>query len=229
MIWIAFSLGLFGSLHCLGMCGPLALGYTGMQSTDRWAMVTQAVLYNTGRVISYVSLGVAFGLLSSVVTLTGFQNALSVIAGSVLILLFVLSQDLEKLLGQFKWYQAMSKNIQTRINVRLKTANPNPLLFGIVNGYLPCGMVYLALAGALTAGNIFYSAAFMFFFGMGTFPALFLIMLSSKILKWRSIISYQKVLPYVGLVLGLYLVFRGFMFDLPKTLDINFLPDFICH
>ncbi len=230
MIWVAFSLGLFGSLHCLGMCGPLALGYSGLSgSKPGVSAAIHSALYNFGRVLSYMLLGFLFGLLSSVVTLSGMQNKLSIAAGVVLVFLFLMSLDLERVLGKIGWYRSFTKVIQAQISQRLRHKRPNPLLFGIINGFLPCGMVYLALAGALTAGNVFYSTSFMLFFGLGTFPALLSLMLGSKFVGFRSKIPYTKILPYVGLLLGVYLIIRGFMFELPKTLDVNFLPDFICH
>ncbi len=230
MIWVAFSLGLFGSLHCLGMCGPLAMGFAGFGSTkNRVGIVFHSIFYNLGRVLSYMVLGFAFGLLSSAATLSGIQNALSVLAGCVLILLFFLSLDLERVFGRSFLYQKFTVLVQKKLSNLFKKHSPNPLIFGLINGFLPCGMVYLALTGALTAGSVFYSIAFMFFFGLGTFPALFALMVSPGFISWRTKIPFSKILPVIGFALGLYLIWRGLVFDLPMVLDVHFLPEFLCH
>ena len=88
MLWSAFLIGLFGSFHCIGMCGPIALALPVSQN-NKVGLVLGRVLYNVGRAITYSAIGLVFGLLGQSLSLAGFQQSVSIVAG-VLILLMVL-------------------------------------------------------------------------------------------------------------------------------------------
>ena len=223
MIWVAISLGFFGSLHCLGMCGPLALGVSQFSKQSWWSSLFFGLQYNFGRVVTYMCLGAIFGLIGEVVFISGVQKAVSIISGSLLILLFLFSLDIEKLLSKSKWYQSSLAKLASFIQSSfINGAKKYPFLVGNLNGLLPCGLVYLALAGSLVSGDIAAGAAFMFAFGLGTFPAMLSIMLMNKSVQRHSIIKRlvtKRILPALHLLIGLFLIYRGFVVDVPMQLD----------
>jgi sulfite exporter TauE/SafE len=232
MYYIAFTLGFLSSLHCIGMCGPLALAAQGMFRHEQSRLWFNAVLYNLGRIISYVLLGSVFGLFGSFLALTGYQKGISIFSGILLLLIFAFSVQPDALLGNIPVTRRSYRWIQNRFHTWAnKSLYISRLVLGILNGFLPCGMVYIALAGALSLQNVFGSMGFMLFFGLGTFPAMAGIMLAGKWFQshWRT--GLQKVYPIVTLLLGLYLIYRGVFSTTP--LELNFLEALknpvMCH
>lgn len=232
MYYIAFSLGLLSSLHCLGMCGPLALASQGIFREKKTAAWLIALLYNGGRIISYMTLGVVFGLFGSLLALTGYQKAISIATGVLLLIIFAFSIQPDALLSKV----TVIKNAFNVIQQVFLRWSKNRLylsriVLGILNGFLPCGMVYIALAGALSLQNSLGAMGFMLFFGLGTFPAMAGIMLAGKWFQSHWRMSLQKVYPIVSLLLGLYLIYRGLFSKTP--LELNFIEALqnpvMCH
>ena len=87
------ALGLLGSFHCVGMCGPLALSLP-INSNSSLAKFFGALLYNCGRVVTYSFFGLIFGIIGRSVALFGFQQWLSVIAGVLIILLVIMPKNI---------------------------------------------------------------------------------------------------------------------------------------
>lgn len=214
---MAFTLGLFGSLHCIGMCGPLALGVNKLAAGNQYI---NSLLYNFGRVITYSILGLIFGLIGEAFAIAGLQRIFSIIAGIVLIILFIISLDLEQLLYKIP---AMKKSLGKLSSfVQRIYQNEwahNPLIFGLANGLLPCGLVYLAIAGSLTAESIVEGILFMAVFGLATIPILFVLMVSGNWLNHKVKMSFRKLLPFVQLFVGIYLIYRGLVVGMPEELD----------
>jgi sulfite exporter TauE/SafE len=232
MYYIAFTLGLFGSLHCLGMCGPLALAAQGVQNDNTHMGLLKAIIYNSGRAFSYILLGLIFGLVGSILAFTGYQKGISIFSGVILIGLFAFSLKPDELLNKVplfnKGYMFIQKNFGKWIS---RNELFSKLVLGVFNGFLPCGMVYIALAGALSLQNIWGSMGFMLFFALGTFPAMIGIMMAGKWFQNRWRFGLQKIYPIVSLGLGLYLVYRGVFSTTP--LQLNFLEALknpvMCH
>ena len=222
MIYVALTLGLFGSMHCLTMCGPLVLGASKFASGHLLPHFLYSAVYNVGRIFSYIALGIIMGALGSVLNLGGIQKPMSIFLGVVLIILFLFSMDVEKLLFRFKLFQGSYLKFNKFLSNNLsRLASKNPFFLGMLNGLLPCGLVYLALAGALAAGGIAQGSVFMFFFGLGTFPALFVLMTGlPQLAKWRKI-RFQKVLAFAQLALGILLIWRGFSVEIPMEFDLQ--------
>lgn len=231
MYWIAFTLGLLGSLHCIGMCGPLAIA--GLSNINKSAAkLRQTLLYNFGRTTSYMAIGLVFGLLGNSIAFAGFQRVLSVSLGVVLVFLFLFSISPERMTDSIpllrNWYRFIVNKISTLLRQK---DGVNGFAFGVANGLLPCGLVYLAIAGALSLGNITESLVFMLLFGVGTFPAMILVIFMTDVIsvKNRKIIS--NMYPAISLMLGIYLIYRGFVTNLP--LEIHFLESLkdpiMCH
>jgi len=213
-IWTAFSLGLFGSLHCLGMCGPIAMALP-LTSSEKQSVFNQSVLYNMGRVSSYALLGLVMGLLGWGVLIAGYQKYLSVILGAILVLFAFFTVSLENGLLRI----AVINNIYMRVRSALSSmlrvnTNASAFKIGLANGVLPCGMVYIALAGALTVGSTIQGMAYMALFGLGTLPMMLGVMLFSKFNR-GFFLRLRKLIPLVMLIFGIMLIKRGLALEIP--------------
>jgi len=168
--WLAAGLafGFLGSVHCVGMCGPLALSLPG-DDRPRWLFWDERVLYNVGRVV-YSLLGVLVGLAGRVVTLAGIQQALSV--GVEVLMIFVAAVPCVN--RQVRTVEqapsAFLERVMAPIGSLYRTGGPTAmLLVGLLNGLLPCGFVYAALGTAVTAVGVALSTVFMI--GLDWVPA----------------------------------------------------------
>jgi hypothetical protein len=211
MDWIVAGLvfGFLGSVHCIGMCGPLALSLPGAQRR-RWRYVAERLLYNVGRAITYTTLGGAIGALGALVSLSGVQQWLSIGIGLVMILGALVPwvsrrvSKLEQVPARF-----LGK-VMTRIQAMYRRGGFGAMLVvGLLNGLLPCGFVYAALATSVTAGSIYTSMLFMAAFGLGTIPAMFTVSLLGRLASatWRT--RLQKLVPIGLVVVGVLLILRG--------------------
>lgn len=215
------------------MCGPLAMAVFNSKSVGgAEKTILPALFYNIGRTISYTFLGVIFGLLGSMAMIAGMQRGLSVFAGAVLLLVFIFSVNPDQLIGKVAFFSAFYKKITSKLHIYLsKVSSVSYFNFGVINGFLPCGLVYLALAGALSLGNVWGSAGFMMFFGIGTLPAMAaLIIFQGKLsnnIRW----SLRRLYPLIALFLGIYLIYRGLFSTLP--MELNFIEavkhPILCH
>ncbi len=205
----AFILGLFGSLHCAGMCGPIALMLPVNKKVITKAVVAK-LLYNVGRGIAYMFIGVIFGVLGSAIAISGYQKQLSIVSG-IIILIFLFFTAAQKFQNKFSGFIA-KLSMPVRLLMKKLFAHQSPvthLSIGLVNGFLPCGLVYLAAAGSVSAGTIGGSVLYMALFALGTFPIMIALSFSNTLLKgsWRK--WYGKAAPVVSLVLAVFLIYRG--------------------
>ena len=208
---LAFFIGLLGSLHCIGMCGPLAFAVPVRQS-GWFSVVWNKLLYQLGRTASYTILGALVGLLGRQIWQAGFQQGVSIITG-LLILIAALSKIL-KLSFLKRSPDFLIKPIN-RLFTYAFNHKANHLIIGMINGILPCGFVYLALAGAINAGDIPKSMSYMFWFGVGTTPLMF----AATIIVGFSGMPFRKRLnrfvPYMMLLLGAWFMMRGMELNIP--------------
>lgn len=211
MDWIVAGLvfGFLGSVHCIGMCGPLALSLPGAHRR-RWRYVVERLLYNVGRAITYTTLGGAIGALGALVSLSGVQQWLSIGIGLVMILGALVPwvsrrvSKLEQVPARF-----LGK-VMTPIQSMYRRGGFGAMLVvGLLNGLLPCGFVYAALATSVTAGSVYTSMLFMAAFGLGTIPAMFTVSLLGRLASatWRT--RLQKLVPIGLVVVGVLLILRG--------------------
>ncbi|HYK77257.1 MAG TPA: sulfite exporter TauE/SafE family protein [Daejeonella sp.] len=209
---LAFFTGLFGSIHCIGMCGPLAFAVPSFHP-NRWLVVLDKLVYNLGRTVSYILLGVLIGFAGRELWLSGMQQTISVLTG-LLIILAAFSRLLKISIGRGK----LAGKIMQPFNQLLAYALQNRaghLIVGLLNGFLPCGFVYLALAGALNTGNVLASAQYMFWFGMGTLPLMLAAMISTGLAGPIFRRRINAAMPYLMICLGLWFVLRGLNLDIP--------------
>lgn len=206
-LWTALVLGFLGSFHCVGMCGPIAMAIPRSRSTFGF-LTTNAVIYNSGRILVYSILGLLFGFLGVRVTISGFQSSLSIILGASIVFGVIGSRFLKNF--RPAPFKAISEWI-TKTYGKLIRKESRIALFGmgVLNGLLPCAFVYSGLAAAVLTTNALQSAFYMFLFGVGTFPAMYFMYLSPNILSLDLRNSIKKAVPFLALGLGTFLILRG--------------------
>ena len=229
-IWItALVLGLAGSLHCLGMCGPLVAALPQDQKT-RTAFITGRVLYQFGRIAMYTLLGAVFGLLGQSIALAGFQQSLSILCGIVLIAA-VFGRALLK--GKTGWLYKSVAVIKRPFRYLLaKRTLPAFTLMGFLNGLLPCGLVYFALAAALATGSTRNGMIYMALFGLGTLPAMLGASLTAGRLLPLLPARVHQLVPLALLMVGTLLILRGLALGIPyisPDLSAGFGGEACCH
>ncbi|MDZ7660025.1 sulfite exporter TauE/SafE family protein [Fodinibius sp.] len=208
-IWSALAIGFFGSFHCIGMCGPIALALPGKNDFPL-RLIGGRLLYNMGRVITYSLLGLLFGLVGHSANIAGLQQSLSIFLGVLIIVgaFFQIrpSEQWKEKLGLNKFYSKVEQRIRRQFK---KQGMGTLLIIGLLNGLLPCGFVYVGLAGAVTTGSILQSGIFMALFGLGTIPAMMTMALAPSFItiKWRQRIN--NWIPYLAVAFGIYLIIRG--------------------
>lgn len=210
-----FLLGLLGSMHCIGMCGPLALSLPAPGSTavNRFFSLFS---YQLGRVVTYGTLGFVLGIAGRQLHLAGLQQAFSIIAG-VLVLagVFTYFSHIKKM--QLPFLNQFYVKIQLWIIHLLKSPKNAGTFFllGLANGLLPCGMVYIAIAGAVSTGSLAGSAVFMMAFGAGTIPAMMMVSYLAYLVKPDIRKSLQKLVPVTMALMGIILLLRGMNLGIP--------------
>ncbi|MCX7876044.1 MAG: sulfite exporter TauE/SafE family protein [Melioribacteraceae bacterium] len=236
-IWTGFLVGLFGSLHCVGMCGPIALALPSF-SDSKSHLIFGRLLYNLGRVITYSVMGFLFGLLGNRVVLFGLQQDVSIGLG-VLILVYLLTpKKLKAKISELKFYQLIIKFIKENF-AKLISRRTNNSLFtiGLLNGILPCGFVYIGIAGAVSTGDAVKGLFYMALFGLGTTPIMFLTSIIGRILTFNLRSKINKLIPALTFLIALLFIIRGLnlgipyispKFEYPKANQINQEVD-CCH
>ncbi len=224
----ALTLGLAGSLHCVGMCGPIALALPYNQS-DRLRALGSVLLYNGGRVVTYTFMGTFIGLLGKGLFLMGIQTYLSIFFGFALLLVAIFSINVEakivSLPGVNKFYNALRQKLGQYIKGRSLFA------VGLLNGFVPCGLVYMAIVGAITSGGIAQGALFMLSFGLGTIPLMAATAIGGQLVTIKLRNRIRKLYPALLVVIALLFLMRGFNFQIPA--DMRFWEDMsnvpMCH
>ena len=220
MIALAFGLGIAGSLHCLGMCGPLVLSTSNVGRADIIGKLTHVGFYHFGRIMTYGLLGVLFGSIGHIIAIGSFQKVFTILSGLILILIFLMSLDLEKLLFKSDSYRNLFYKVHQKISDKFSNLmQQSPFYIGVFNGLLPCGLVYLALMGSLTTGSPAVGWLFMIAFGVGTLPMMLSVHLGFTMFQFKGLRSLRKVFPVLHLIMGLYLIYRGWMVDMPMEMD----------
>lgn len=210
----AFAMGLLSSFHCVGMCGAIAFSLP-TQGLPPAKKLRGILLYNSGRIITYTLLGVLFGIAGRQIYVGGFQQGFSITAG-VFILIILLQAAFRKPVFHLPGFGRVSLFVQKLIGKFLSNPSPgNMLLLGMANGLLPCGLIYLAITGALAAGSVVGAASFMAAFGLGTFPAMFLLSYFGFLIKVSTRNTIKKAVPYFVGMVAVLLILRGLNLNIP--------------
>ena len=215
MLASALVLGLLGSLHCLGMCGPIAFMLP-LDRTNKVKKLGQIGIYHFGRALAYASLGLVFGLIGKGLYLFGFQQKLSIVIGALMIILVLLpGKHLQKLGVAKPIYRLLSK-VKSKLGNELRRKTPDTFLtIGFLNGYLPCGLVYMALLGAIALGNAWEGALYMVLFGLGTIPIMTAAVFFSSFLKGGTRRLVQRLVPVFVVIIGALFILRGMGLGIP--------------
>lgn len=208
LITVALSLGIAGSLHCAGMCGPLLLSVS-LAKSNRSQLYTEMTAHHIGRIFAYTILGLVAGSMGQALSSGGLQQKLSIFVGLVLLTILALPYF-------FQTKSRFSIYLKSKWVLFIKKQGlKNSFALGVVNGLLPCGLVYAAIASAAATGSYFSGALFMLVFGVGTLPLLLLITFGGVKLniKTRKITNY--VLPMATLITASLLILRGMNLGIP--------------
>lgn len=215
MLWSAFVLGLLGSFHCVGMCGPIAFMLP-VDRTNNYKKITQITVYHIGRLLTYSIIGLIFGLIGKSLYLFGFQQQLSIIIGIIMILIVIIP---EKTFNKYNLskpiYKAISK-VKSALGTAFKKKTTDTFLtIGFLNGFLPCGLVYMALFGAIAGGDALKGSLYMAVFGLGTIPLMTTAIYFSQFLKGAARQKIQKIIPVFVVIIGVLFIIRGMGLDIP--------------
>ncbi|RLD28330.1 MAG: sulfite exporter TauE/SafE family protein [Bacteroidetes bacterium] len=215
MLISAFVLGLLGSFHCVGMCGPIAFMLP-VDRTNSVKKITQITIYHIGRLISYGSIGLVFGLVGKSLYIFGFQQQLSIVIGVLMIIAVLIPH---KTFSNYNFSKPVFKiisKLKSTLGKSLKKKTPDTFLtIGFLNGFLPCGLVYMALLAAIATGNTLQGSLYMLIFGLGTIPLMTTAIYFSSFLKGSVRQKIQKVIPVFVILIGLLFILRGLGLGIP--------------
>jgi sulfite exporter TauE/SafE len=215
------------------MCGPIAmmLPINQNNSFKKWI---QIATYQLGRVVAYASLGLLFGVLGSGFFFAGFQQQLSILVGVLMILIAIIP---ENKLAQYNFSKPIYKlisTVKTQLGLQFKNKSYKSLfLIGLFNGYLPCGMVYVALFGAMAMNHVFLGSLYMILFGLGTIPLMAVVVNFFKSTSFTFYAKFQKAIPVLMIFMGILFIVRGFGLNIPyfspSTMNLHIQSEVNCH
>lgn len=227
LVIAALGLGLASSLHCVGMCGPIAFSL-GLNPQNKFDFTLRNLTYQFGRVTTYTLLGAVMGIIGFGVSFAGLQNPLSIAVGVMMILMALLPKNLGADNLGIKPFSRLMYQIKSGLGKFLRKKNYSSLyITGLLNGLLPCGAVYAALTGSIAMGSIPGGAIFMTFFGLGTIPLMFASVVAGNVISLQTRQKILKFLPYLMVVLGILFILRGLELNIPfispsgGSLEIN--------
>lgn len=209
MYWSAFVFGILGSFHCVGMCGPIVLAVPGKSLLSKLS-------YNLGRAITYTIMGAVIGFVGEGFSLVGWQQGLSVAVGVAMLLIVLFTRykhfDLP-MSGAFdKMWILSKKKLAPLFKSRSAGA---PFFIGLINGLLPCGLVYAALFAAISMGGVMESGLYMALFALGTAPLLIGVSAFGNVLSPVIRARFNKTVPYFLGLVAILLILRGLNLGIP--------------
>jgi sulfite exporter TauE/SafE len=211
ILWTAILLGLVGSLHCAGMCGPLALALPAT-GNSRPSFILGRLAYNSGRILTYCALGAVFGLAGQTLALAGFQRWLSLTAGAAILVGLFGSSRLTLNTPLVRGVTALKSALGSLLRRRTFAST---FALGLLNGLLPCGLVYTACAGAIVAGSFLTGIEYMAAFGFGTVPMMLAIGLAGPKLQFALRFKLQRLVPISVALVAVLLILRGLSLGIP--------------
>jgi sulfite exporter TauE/SafE len=214
IISMAVVMGLIGSFHCLGMCGPIAMALP-MGHRSNSGRLLGGVIYNLGRVFTYSWLGLVLGMAGDFLISPKIQSTVSIVFGAVIVVYLLLPSNTKRFLKI-----SPSQNLLIRLRKQLAKflyIQNNSSLFGIgmLNGLLPCGMIYLALASSFVAGSAVKGSLFMFSFGLGTFPTMLAAVYFGSFLNQHIRARLRRLVPVFLFFMAALLIVRGMNLGIP--------------
>ncbi|TQI69280.1 hypothetical protein JM79_0155 [Gramella sp. Hel_I_59] len=215
MLFSALIFGLLGSFHCIGMCGPIAF-LLPLDRENKFRKFLQIFLYHAGRLFSYGIIGLLFGIAGKSLSLFGLQQQLSIIIGIIMLFLVLIPK---KKLGRFNPENAnfkVVKDLKNYLGKELKKKNPDTYFtVGFLNGFLPCGLVYMAVFGAVAGGSAIYSSLYMVIFGIGNIPLMTSAIWLSNVISVKNRIYIRKLIPVFIAIIAILFIIRGMGLGIP--------------
>lgn len=210
----AFILGALGSVHCVGMCGPIAFSLPVVNKVKN-AKYISVLLYNNGRVITYSFFGLLFGIIGRTFALFGYQQWLSITLGAIIII-FLLIPKKSKVFESTNLVIHFFYKIRTSLGKSFARRNYKSVFFiGLLNGLLPCGLVYMAVAGAIATASVIKSCLFMACFGLGTFPMMLSVSFFGSFINITARQKIRAAYPYLMFIMACLLIIRGLGLGIP--------------
>ena len=221
MLFTAFIFGLISSFHCIGMCGPIAMMLP-VDRNNQAKKVTQIITYHLGRLFAYSTIGFIFGMLGKGFLLARMQQKMSILIRIAMILIILIP---EKVVANYNFSKPIFKvisKIKTTLGNQFKNRSYKSLFtIGLLNGFLPCGMVYVALFGAIAMQSPTLGILYMVLFGLGTVPMMSSIVYLNSFLTISIRNKIQKAIPYVAVFLGIVFILRGLGLGIPYISPSN--------
>ncbi len=213
----AIVIGFLGGFHCVGMCGPIAMALP-VHNKNNINKIISILIYNTGRITTYAAFGLVFGAIGKSFVIFGLQQALSIVLGSLILVFVVFSYFKRIESGVFSKFYFLINKVKQKLSYLFHKRNGSAFFsIGLLNGLLPCGLVYIALAGATATGDIFKGVLFMVFFGLGTLPFMFAVTYYSHLISVKVRNHMRKVVPVVVGLMAVLMILRG------MNLGINYI------
>lgn len=215
MLISAFVLGLLGSFHCVGMCGPIAFMLP-VDRTNNFKKISQITIYHVGRLLAYSIIGLIFGLIGKSLYIFGFQQQLSIVIGIIMIFIVLIPQKTFNKYNVTKPIYKLISKVKSALGNTLKRKRTDTFLtIGFLNGFLPCGLVYMAIFAAIASGNALNGSIYMAVFGLGTIPLMTSAIYFSQFLKGSARQRIQKAIPIFVVLIGILFILRGLGLGIP--------------
>ena len=215
MLWSAFILGLLGSFHCVGMCGPIAFMLP-VDRTNSFRKITQIFTYHFGRLLAYSIIGLFFGLVGKSLYIFGFQQQLSIAIGVLMIIVVLIPVPTFNRYNFSKPVYKIISKVKSSLGKALKKKTADTFLtIGFLNGFLPCGLVYMAVFASLAMQSTTQGSLYMVLFGLGTIPLMTTAIYIGKFLNIKAKQRIQKAIPVFVIIIGLLFIIRGLGLDIP--------------
>lgn len=215
LIISAIGLGFASGFHCIGMCGPIAISM-GLTKNQKANFYLQNLTYQFGRIFTYSFLGAVLGIIGQSFQFAGFQSYLSILVGILLITMAVFSFGGKDFASRIPMISKALLKVKINLGKILQKPDyKSRFITGILNGLLPCGMVYMALTASIAAGGIWQSALFMFLFGIGTFPFMFAVVFIGNFLTATLRVKILNIIPVLMIGLGALFILRGLELGIP--------------
>ncbi|MEP3208626.1 MAG: sulfite exporter TauE/SafE family protein [Maribacter sp.] len=215
MLLSAIILGLMGSLHCVGMCGPIAFVLP-VDRTNNYKKFIQIFIYHFGRLLAYGIIGLVFGLVGKGLYVFGMQQKLSIAIGILMIIIVLIPYKTFNKYNFSKPLYKMVSKVKNRLGQELKKKSPDTFItIGFLNGFLPCGLVYVALFGAIAMGSAAQGSLYMILFGLGTIPLMTTAIYFSGLLKGTLRRKVQQLIPVFVILVGALFILRGLGLGIP--------------
>lgn len=213
--YLAISMGLISSFHCVGMCGPIALALPVHKGT-RAQQLAGVLAYNAGRALTYAMFGMVIGTLGASLAWLGMLRYASIAVGVAMLGYVLWPSGLAQRLHMPLFWQKAIGRLKQKMGLYLKRKDlPGMTFLGMLNGAIPCGMVYMALMSSVATGSVWGGGAFMALFGLGTMPAMLALGLAKQQFTSALRTRIRKITPVLVAIAGIWLVARGVMTSYP--------------